>query len=106
MRDGWHFIFVLALLIVMLLVMQQEAQAPYYAAALLIVINQVRAHDRWDLERCKQFLIGIAKLFTELAGILAGGRPHHRRAHADREGRQPVAGTRYPSPAIRSSCCW
>ena len=29
MRDGWHFIFVLALLIVMLLVMQQEAQAPY-----------------------------------------------------------------------------
>lgn len=72
MRDGWHFIFVLALLIVMLLVMQQEAQAPYYAAALLIVINQVRAHDRWDLERCKQFLIGIAKLFTELAGILAG----------------------------------
>ena len=72
MRDGWHFIFVLALLIVMLLVMQQEAQAPYYAAALLIVINQVRAHDRWNLERCKQFLIGIAKLFTELAGILAG----------------------------------
>ena len=72
MRDGWHFIFVLALLIVMLLVMQQEAQAPYYAAALLILINQVRAHDRWDLERIKQFLIGIAKLFTELAGILAG----------------------------------
>ena len=72
MRDGWHFIFVLALLIVMLLVMQQEAQAPYYAAALLIVINQVRAHDRWNLERVKQFLIGIAKLFTELAGILAG----------------------------------
>ncbi len=72
MRDGWHFIFVLVLLVVMLLVMQQEAQAPYYAAALLIVINQVRARDRWDLERVKNFLIGVAKLFTELAGILAG----------------------------------
>ena len=72
MREGWHFIFVLMLLIVMLLVMQQEAQAPYYAAALLIVINQVRAKDRWGSEEGKQFLIGIAKLFTELAAILAG----------------------------------
>jgi len=72
LREGWYFIFVFALLIVMLLYMQREAQAPYYATALLLLINQVSARHRWNLSKLLDFLVGIGKLFTELAAILAG----------------------------------
>lgn len=70
-RDGWYFIFVLVMLVVMLLYMQREAQAPYYATATLLIINQISKH-RWNLAKLMDFLMGVGKLFTELAGILAG----------------------------------
>ena len=72
MRDGWYFIAVFLLLIVMLLYMQQEAQAPYYATALLLVINQFARQHRWGWRQLFDFVIGVGKLFTELAAILAG----------------------------------
>jgi TRAP transporter 4TM/12TM fusion protein len=72
LKDGWYFIFVFVLLIYMLMHMQREAQAPYYATALLLAINQVSAKHRWDMRRLMEFLVGIGKLFTELAAILAG----------------------------------
>jgi TRAP-type uncharacterized transport system fused permease subunit len=56
----------------MLLYMQQEAQAPYYATALLLVINQVAKQHRWGLRELYDFMVGVGKLFTELAAILAG----------------------------------
>ena len=72
LKDGWYFIFVFVLLIVMLLYMQREAQAPYYATALLLMINQASPKHRWSLKKFQEFLVGIGKLFTELAAILAG----------------------------------
>ena len=72
LRDGWYFIAVFILLIVMLLYMQQEAQAPYYATALLLVINQSAKQHRWGWRELFNFVVGIGKLFTELAAILAG----------------------------------
>jgi len=72
MKEGWYFIFVFALLIYMLMHMQREAQAPYYATALLLLINQVSPRHRWNLKKLMDFLVGIGKLFTELAAILAG----------------------------------
>ncbi len=72
MRDGWYFIAVFLLLIIMLLYMQQEAQAPYYATALLLVINQFAKQHRWGWTQLFDFLVGVGKLFTELAAILAG----------------------------------
>ena len=72
MKEGWYFIFVFALLIYMLIHMQREAQAPYYATALLLLINQVSPRHRWNLRKLMDFLVGIGKLFTELAAILAG----------------------------------
>jgi TRAP transporter 4TM/12TM fusion protein len=72
MRDGWYFIAVFLLLIIMLLYMQQEAQAPYYATALLLVINQFAKQHRWGWAQLFDFLVGVGKLFTELAAILAG----------------------------------
>ncbi len=71
-RDGWYFIFVLALLIVMLLYMQQEAQAPFYATALLIALNQLNPKHRWSASDVMRFLDGSCRLFAELAAVVAG----------------------------------
>ncbi len=72
LKDGWYFIFVLVMLVVMLLYMQREAQAPYYATATLLLINQLSPKHRWNLSKMMDFLMGVGRLFTELAGILAG----------------------------------
>src|SRR3569833_2925378 len=37
-RDGWYYVFVIALLIVMLLYFMRESHAPFYATALLLVL--------------------------------------------------------------------
>ena len=60
------------MLVVMLLHMQREAQAPYYATATLLIINQLSSRHRWSLKDLMNFLMGVGKLFTELAGLLAG----------------------------------
>jgi TRAP transporter 4TM/12TM fusion protein len=71
-RDGWYFVVVFVLLIVMLVVMQREAQAPFYATAALLVINQLVKLHRWDLARTLTFVMGVGRLFAELAAMLAG----------------------------------
>jgi TRAP transporter 4TM/12TM fusion protein len=72
LKEGWHYIFVFALLIWMLLVLQREALAPYYATVLLIAINQISRATRWDFSKFLDFIIGTGRLFVELAAILAG----------------------------------
>src|SRR3954467_12016691 len=49
-RDGWYYIFVIALLVVMLLYFKRESHAPFYATALLLVLNQLFSKEtRWTL---------------------------------------------------------
>ena len=73
LKSGWYFIFVFAWLIYMLMHMQREAQAPYYATALLLDDQSGLGPTlRWNLRKLMDFLVGIGKLFTELAAILAG----------------------------------
>ncbi len=72
LREGWHYVFVFALLVYMLLQLQQEALAPYYATVLLIAINQINATTRWKWSNVATFIVGVGRLFAELAAILAG----------------------------------
>jgi TRAP transporter 4TM/12TM fusion protein len=72
LKEGWHYIFVFALLIWMLLVLQREALAPYYATVLLIAINQFSRVTRWDWRKLVDFVVATGRLFVELAAILAG----------------------------------
>lgn len=72
LREGWHYVFVFALLVFMLLYLQREALAPYYATALLIAINQINASTRWKMANVATFIVGVGRLFAELAAILAG----------------------------------
>ncbi|MFZ1102318.1 MAG: TRAP transporter permease [Hyphomicrobiaceae bacterium] len=73
LKDGWYFIFVVALLIVMLLHFKRESHAPFYATALLLVLNQLFSKgNRWTLRTVADFLEANGRTFVELAAILAG----------------------------------
>ena len=50
-KEGWYYLFVVALLIVMLLHFKRESHAPFYATALLLVLNQLFSKDkRWTAQ--------------------------------------------------------
>ncbi|HEU4644799.1 MAG TPA: TRAP transporter fused permease subunit, partial [Burkholderiales bacterium] len=70
--EGWHYLFVFALLVWMLLVLQRESLAPFYATALLLVINQVWPRYRLDWRRLRTMLEGVSGALSELAALLAG----------------------------------
>ncbi len=71
-RDGWHYLFVFALLVWMLLVLQRESLAPFYSTALLLVINQISRRYRLDWQRLRTLLEGVGGALSELAALLAG----------------------------------
>jgi len=72
-KDGWYYVFVIALLIVMLLYFKRESHAPFFATALLLVLNQLFSKDtRWTFATVGKFLEVNGRTFVELIGILAG----------------------------------
>jgi TRAP transporter 4TM/12TM fusion protein len=71
-REGWYYVFVIALLTFMLLVMKRESHAPFYATLLLLALNQAFSRDRWTLATVAKFLEVNGRTFVELVGILAG----------------------------------
>ena len=72
-KDGWYYVFVIALLIVMLLYFKRESHAPFFATALLLVLNQLFSKDtRWTFATISKFLEVNGRTFVELVGILAG----------------------------------
>src|SRR5712672_1563484 len=72
-KDGWYYVFVIALLIVMLLHFKRESHAPFYATALLLVLNQLFSKEtRWTPSTINKFLEVNGRTFVELIGILAG----------------------------------
>jgi TRAP transporter 4TM/12TM fusion protein len=72
-KEGWYYVFVIALLIIMLLYFKRESHAPFYATALLLVLNQVFSKDtRWTTATIGKFLEVNGRTFVELVGILAG----------------------------------
>ena len=57
LKEGWYYVFVIALLIVMLLHFKRESHAPFYATALLLVLNQLFSREtRWTFKRIGDFL--------------------------------------------------
>ncbi|MBS0531220.1 MAG: TRAP transporter permease [Proteobacteria bacterium] len=73
LKEGWYYVFVIALLIVMLLYFKRESHAPFYATALLLVLNQLFSKEtRWTLSTITRFLEVNGRTFVELIGILAG----------------------------------
>src|SRR3569833_2539516 len=57
-KDGWYYVFVIALQIVMLLYFKRESHAPFSSTALLLVLNQLISKDtRWTLVTISKFLV-------------------------------------------------
>jgi len=71
-KEGWYYIFVIALLVFMMLVMKRESHAPFFATALLLVLNQLFSRSRWGWGTLASFLEVNGRTFAELMGILAG----------------------------------
>jgi len=71
-KEGWYYVFVIALLIFMMLVMKRESHAPFYATVLLLVLNQLFNREKWGWGTVAKFLELNGRTFAELVGILAG----------------------------------
>jgi TRAP transporter 4TM/12TM fusion protein len=72
-KEGWYYLFVIALLIYMLLVMKRESHAPFYATVLLLALNQLfNRRSRWTWGTLMRFFELNGRTFVELVGILAG----------------------------------
>lgn len=69
-KDGWHYLFVFALLVWMLVFLKQESKAPFLATALLLVINQLKRGHRMDMKRFLDFLYAAGCLLAEIAALL------------------------------------
>lgn len=72
LREGWYYVFVIALLVYMLLVMKRESHAPFWSTLLLLVLNQAFNRERWGWRDLVRFLEVNGRTFVELVGILAG----------------------------------
>ena len=72
LKEGWYYVFVIALLIFMMLVMKRESHAPFYATVLLLVLNQLFSAEKWTWRTVRKFLDVNGRTFVELIAILAG----------------------------------
>lgn len=72
LKDGWPYLFSLAMLIYILLVMRLEAYAPYYASAVLVVITMFKKRHRMTLPRAAELMLEIARSVGNLVALLAG----------------------------------
>ena len=71
-REGWYYVFVIALLIFMLLIMKRESHAPFWATLLLLILNQWLNKEKWTWATVLKFMEVNGRTFVELIGILAG----------------------------------
>ncbi len=71
-REGWYYVFVIALLIFMLLIMKRESHAPFWATLLLLILNQLLNREKWTWSTVLKFFEVNGRTFVELIGILAG----------------------------------
>ena len=70
LKEGWHYLFSLALLIYLLLYLKQEAMAPYYATAVLLMTNQIFGKGlTW--KDVTDFFYETGQILSELVAILA-----------------------------------
>ncbi|MES1951137.1 C4-dicarboxylate transporter subuits DctM-Q [Salinisphaera sp. S4-8] len=72
LKQGWPYLFSLAMLIYMLLVMRLDAYAPYYATIILLVIAVFKRSHRLNWARMQYLLLNLTSSVASLVSILAG----------------------------------
>ena len=106
-KEGWYYIFVIALLVVMLLYFKRESHAPFYAhraaAGAQPAVLQGHALDTWHHQQVPR---GQRPHLRRAGRHPRGLRPADRRVLDDRRGLQPRQRPAAASPATMRSCCW
>lgn len=72
LKDGWPYLFSIAMLVYMLLFMRVESHAPYYATAVLLAISLFKRSHRLTVSRALALLAELARGVGNLVAILAG----------------------------------
>jgi TRAP transporter 4TM/12TM fusion protein len=72
LKQGWHFLFSLALLTYLLLVMKREALAPYIATAVLLASTMLFSKHRFGLAGFRDLAIDTTRNVMNIVAILAG----------------------------------
>lgn len=72
LKEGWPYLFSLAMLIYMLLVLRLEAWAPYFATLVLLGIAVFKKKYRLTVTRAREFMIDMSTSIANLVAILAG----------------------------------
>ncbi len=60
LKDGWYYLFVIAILVVMLLYFKRESHAPFYATALLVILHQWSGPAPWKRGNTLVLMVAIA----------------------------------------------
>jgi TRAP transporter 4TM/12TM fusion protein len=69
LKQGWFFIFSVIILVGFLF-LRMETQAPFYTSLFLLIVANVRKETRFNLEKVKKFLRGIAGVMCQLVPLL------------------------------------
>ena len=74
LKDGWFYIFSLALLVYMLVFMRIELYAPYYTTVVLIVSAALfrKKEKRFNFASFKELIIESSTIISNIVAILAG----------------------------------
>jgi len=62
LKEGWYYLFVIAILVVMLLYFKRESHAPFYATVLLVILHQWSGPAPW--KRGNSAVLALALLLT------------------------------------------
>ncbi len=74
LKDGWFYLFSLALLVYMLVFMRIELYAPYYTTIVLLVSATLfrKKGKRFNLAKFKELIIESTRIISNIVAILAG----------------------------------
>ena len=74
MKEGWFYLFSLALLVYMLVFMRLELYAPYYTTIVLIVSATIfrKKETRFSFAKFKELIIESSTIIANIIAILAG----------------------------------
>jgi len=72
-KDGWYYLFSLALLVYLLVVARLELYAPYFATLALIAATIIfRKKNRFNLRQFMELVVESTKTISNIIAILAG----------------------------------
>lgn len=60
LKEGWYYLFVIAILVVMLLYFKRESHAPFYATALLVILHQWSGPVPWKRVNSAVLALSVA----------------------------------------------